>query len=48
MVIVPKNGEERTITFTVTEDVTGEWENSCFVDGGSHIQGMNVKLIVTP
>jgi plastocyanin len=49
MVIVPKNGEERTVTFTVTEDMVGEWEIGCFVDGGSHYtQGMIGKLIVMP
>lgn len=49
MVIVPQGGEEMTMTFTVTEDMVGEWEIGCFVDGGSHyMQGMTGKLIVTP
>lgn len=42
-------GSITTITFTVTDDMLGEWEMGCFLDGGSHyISGMNGKIIVTP
>ncbi len=38
-----------TISFTVTEDMTGEWEMGCFLDGGSHYtSGMTGKVVVTP
>ena len=49
MVSIPQGGEEMTMTFTVTEDMVGEWEIGCFSDGGSHYtQGMTGKFIVTP
>jgi uncharacterized cupredoxin-like copper-binding protein len=49
MVAVPKGGEETTLTFTVTEDMVGEWEVGCFTDGGSHYnQGMHGTLTVLP
>ncbi len=49
MVSIPQGGEEMTMSFTVTEDMVGEWEIGCFADGGSHYtQGMTGKLIVTP
>jgi uncharacterized cupredoxin-like copper-binding protein len=49
MVAVPKGGDETTLTFTVTEDMVGEWEIGCFTDGGSHYnQGMHGTLIVNP
>lgn len=49
MVAVPKGGEEATLTFTVTEDMVGEWEIGCFTDGGSHFnQGMHGTLTVIP
>jgi plastocyanin len=48
MLSVP-GSEEASLTFTVTEDMVGEWEMGCFLDGGSHhIQGMDGKIIVTP
>jgi plastocyanin len=38
-----------TVTFTVTEDMVGEWEIGCFLDGGSHyIAGMVGTFVVTP
>jgi plastocyanin len=49
MVSIPQGGEDMTMTFTVTEDMVGEWEIGCFSDGGSHYtQGMIGKLIVNP
>ena len=49
MVAVPKASEEVTMTFTVTEDMVGEWEIGCFTDGGSHFnQGMTGTLVVKP
>lgn len=49
MVSIPQGGEDMTMTFTVTEDMVGEWEIGCFADGGSHYtQGMTGKLIVNP
>lgn len=41
--------QETTLTFTVTEEMVGEWEIGCFLDGGSHYHsGMVGKLIVNP
>lgn len=49
MVLVPAREEEKTMTFTVTEDMVGEWEIGCFTDGGSHYsQGMVGTFIVNP
>ncbi|HUF39368.1 MAG TPA: cupredoxin domain-containing protein [Anaerolineales bacterium] len=49
MVAIPRGGDDATITFTVTEDMIGEWEIGCFTDGGSHYdQGMHGTLIVNP
>ena len=49
MIAVGKNGGDATLTFTVTEDMVGEWEVGCFTDGGSHFnQGMHGTLIVNP
>lgn len=49
MVAVPTNNDEITVTFTVTEDMVGEWEIGCFLDGGSHYnQGMTGTLKVNP
>ena len=49
MVTVPENDGEATITFLVTEDMVGEWEMGCFLDGGSHFQqGMTGKIVVAP
>lgn len=48
MITLPGNSErEATFTFTVTEDMVGEWEMGCFLDGGGHYSaGMVGKLIV--
>ncbi len=50
MVSIPGNtNETKTITFAVTEEMVGEWEIGCFIDGGSHFeQGMVGKVVVTP
>lgn len=49
MVSMPSGGEETTMTFTVTEEMVGEWEIGCFTSGGSHYtQGMTGKFIVNP
>jgi len=49
MVALPRGSDEATLTFTVTEDMVGEWEIGCFTDGGSHYnQGMHGTLIVNP
>ena len=49
MVSIPQGGEDTTLTFTVTEDMVGEWEIGCFSDGGSHYtQGMTGKFVVSP
>lgn len=49
MVELPGNSDEiATITFTVTEDMLGEWELGCFIDNGAHYTaGMTGKLVVT-
>jgi uncharacterized cupredoxin-like copper-binding protein len=49
MVMLPNDDPEKSITFTVTENMVGEWEIACFTDGGSHYnQGMTGTLIVNP
>jgi uncharacterized cupredoxin-like copper-binding protein len=49
MVLLPKNGDQATMTFTVTKDMVGEWEIGCFEQDGVHYNaGMVGKLIVTP
>ncbi len=48
MLAVPEGADGYTIRFTVTEDMVGEWEIGCFLQGGSHYEaGMVGKLIVT-
>ncbi|NIN36748.1 MAG: hypothetical protein GTO60_17315, partial [Gammaproteobacteria bacterium] len=32
MVVLPNGSEDATVTFTVTEDMLGEWEMGCFTD----------------
>jgi plastocyanin len=47
MVLVPQGSENTTVTFTVTEDMVGEWEMGCFEDDGQHYDdGMKGKLVV--
>ncbi len=49
MVFLNENGSEATMTFTVTEDMVGEWEMGCFeLEGVHYDQGMIGKFIVTP
>lgn len=49
MVMLERGEGDKTLTFTVTEDMVGEWEIGCFTDGGSHYQqGMAGTLIVNP
>jgi ABC-type Zn2+ transport system substrate-binding protein/surface adhesin len=49
MVLLPAEAKEvATITFTVTEDMLGEWEMGCFLQEGVHYDaGMKGKFIVT-
>jgi plastocyanin len=49
MVTVPgMGGQTAQMTFTVTEDMIGEWEFGCFVQEGVHYeQGMHGTFIVT-
>ncbi len=47
MVKVPPSDDTYTMSFTVTEDMLGEWEIGCFLlDGVHHISGMAGSLIV--
>jgi len=49
MVKVPPEDGKATMTFTVTEDMVGEWEIGCFLLDGVHYQaGMKGKLVVKP
>lgn len=49
MVLLPKAGDQATMTFTVTKDMAGEWEIGCFELEGVHYQsGMVGKFIVNP
>jgi uncharacterized cupredoxin-like copper-binding protein len=48
-VILPLGAETADITFTVTQDMVGEWEFGCFEQDGVHYTaGMTGKLVVTP
>lgn len=49
MVMLPKTGDKASMTFTVTEDMVGEWEMGCFEQEGVHYTaGMKGKLVVVP
>lgn len=49
MVEVPPGDDEYTMTFTVTEDMIGEWEIGCFDQNGVHYTaGMIGALTVSP
>jgi len=50
MVSLPgMGGQTAQMTFTVTEDMIGEWEFGCFAQEGTHYQqGMTGTMIVTP
>lgn len=48
MVHLVKTDDEASMTFTVTEDMLGEWEIGCFeLDGVHYTSGMVGKFIVT-
>jgi uncharacterized cupredoxin-like copper-binding protein len=38
MVVLPKTGDQATMTFTPTEAMLGEWEMGCFEQDGVHYQ----------
>jgi uncharacterized cupredoxin-like copper-binding protein len=47
MVLLPNGSEDATVTFSVTEDMVGEWEIGCFTDDGQHYEdGMKGTLVV--
>jgi plastocyanin len=47
MVEIPPAADTTTITFTVTEDMVGEWEFACFTDDGDHYnEGMKGILVI--
>jgi len=47
MVAVTEEGGRATMTFTVTEDMLGEWEIGCFEQEGVHYEaGMKGRFIV--
>jgi plastocyanin len=49
MVFLAKTGDEATLTFTVSEDMVGEWEMGCFeLEGVHYTSGMVGKFIVQP
>jgi plastocyanin len=49
MVVLPKTDSKATISFTVTEEMQGEWEIGCFSQNGVHFDaGMKGKFIVNP
>ncbi len=49
MVFLPPGDEQSTFTFTVSEDMVGEWEIGCFeLDGVHYDAGMKGSLVVTP
>lgn len=48
MVYLPAGDDEATMTFTVTEEMVGEWEIGCFeLDGVHYDAGMIGTLVVT-
>lgn len=48
VVVLPNGSQDATITFTVTEDMLGEWEMGCFTDDGQHYEGgMKGTLVVS-
>ena len=48
MVVLPVGDETASFTFTVTEDMLGEWEIGCFLlDGVHYDSGMKGKFTVT-
>jgi uncharacterized cupredoxin-like copper-binding protein len=48
MVVLPV-GAKATVTFTVTDDMVGEWEMGCFEQDGVHYDaGMKGAVTVSP
>lgn len=48
-VILPPGQQAAQMTFTVTEDMVGEWEFGCFEQDGVHYTaGMTGMMVVTP
>jgi plastocyanin len=48
MAFLEKTGDQASITFTVTEEMLGEWEMGCFEQEGVHYDaGMKGKVIVS-
>lgn len=49
MVLLPKTGDQASMTFTVTKDMVGEWEMGCFeLEGVHYNSGMVGKFVVSP
>jgi plastocyanin len=49
MIVLPEQGDQASLSFTVTEDMLGEWELGCFEQDGVHYDaGMKGKLVVLP
>jgi plastocyanin len=49
MVVLPETGDQASMTFTVTEEMVGEWELGCFEQDGVHYDaGMKGTLVVLP
>lgn len=49
MVMVPVGADTTTVTFTVTEDMVGDWEIGCFeLDGVHYTAGMVGSVTVSP
>jgi plastocyanin len=49
MVFIPVGNETTVVTFTVTEDMLGEWEMACFEESSAHyLAGMTGTVLVLP
>jgi plastocyanin len=49
MVMVPVGQDTTIVTFTVTEEMLGEWEMACFEENGAHyLAGMTGTVLVLP
>lgn len=49
MVMLAENGGKATMSFTVTENMVGEWQMGCFLQDGVHYDaGMVGTFVVTP
>lgn len=47
MVLLPAEGDQASLTFTVTKEMVGEWEMGCFEQDGVHYTaGMKGRLVV--